>query len=278
MSSGELKLEEIKRIALDILVYVDSVCQKNHLRYSIYYGTLLGAVRHQGFIPWDDDIDIVMPRNDYQSLLNILKKDSHYLLLDNQTRPNYRYTFAKVVDTTTKGKSSQFFGSEDLDYGVFIDIFPMDGVPEEKVERDNFWRECETYRENMLDTMGLAYARANSLVKSIGKLILRYPHHRKLSREGDYYYWRDKYEQSASRYNFDDSKYCGFMETVNNKWGVFPVAWFEEFENINFEGIQVRTIKAKEEFLSTRYGEYMQLPPEEEQITHHPYKFFYKDR
>lgn len=276
MRGNELKLEEVKRIALDILAYVDAICQVNNLRYSIYYGTLLGAVRHQGFIPWDDDIDIVMPRNDYQKLLNILEKDERYLLLDQQTRQNYRYTFAKVVDTTTKAKSTQYFGSEDIDYGVFIDIFPMDGVPEEKSEKNKFWQECESYRKKMLDTMGFAYARSNSLFKSIGKLILRYPYHRKLKQQGNYNYWRGKYEKSANRYNFDESKYCGFMETVNNDWGVFPVSWFDEFETIIFEGIKVRTIRAKEEFLSTRYGDYMRLPSKNEQITHHPYKFYYK--
>lgn len=276
MGKKEMSLKEVKQTALSILSYIDNICGEHQLRYSIYYGTLLGAVRHEGFIPWDDDIDIVMPRNDYQIFLNIIRNDDRYLLLDYKSRPNYRYTFTKIVDPNTRARSLQYFSEEDSEYGVFIDIFPMDGVPENKVERQKFWQECETYRKNMLDTMGLAYARSNSLLKSIGKLILRYPYHRKLKQQGDCNYWRNKYEQSAERYNFDESKYCGFMETVNNDWGVFPVEWFDEYETITFESVQVKTIKDKEEFLITRYGDYMRLPSKKDRVTHHPYKFYYK--
>lgn len=272
----ELALEEIKERALKILIYVHDLCEENHLRYSIYYGTLLGAVRHGGYIPWDDDIDIVMPRNDYDSLINILKNREDYLLLDYQTREHCRYTFAKVVDKETRAKSSQYFGSEDPNFGVFIDIFPLDGVPVNASERLSFWKECETYRLNMLDTLQCSYARSYSLMKGLVKLIARYPRHQKLLSQGNDHFWRERYEDIARRYKFDESKYCGFLETMNNDWGLFPVQWFDEFELINFEGAQVRTISAKKAFLETRYGNYMELPPEKDRITHHPYKFYLK--
>lgn len=95
----KLSLDQVKETALQLLIYVDRICEENDLKYSLYYGTLLGAVRHKGFIPWDDDIDIVMLRPDYDKLLSILAKDETYLLLDQSTRPDYRYTFAKLVDS-----------------------------------------------------------------------------------------------------------------------------------------------------------------------------------
>lgn len=272
----ELKLDEIKEKALEILMYIHDICEKNQLRYSIYYGTLLGAVRHGGYIPWDDDIDIVMPRNDYDRLIDILKKKDEYLLLDHQTREHCRYTFAKLVDKNTLAKSSQHFGGEDPDFGVFIDIFPLDGVPEDTSERLSFWKECETYRLNILDTLGYTYARSYSIVKSLGKLVVRYPYHKHLLKQGDDVFWRERYETVARRYPFNESKSCGFLETMNHDWGLFPVEWFDEFELVNFEGMQVRSIKAKEAFLKTRYGNYMELPPEKDRVTHHPYKFYAK--
>lgn len=119
----KLSLDQVKETALQLLIYVDRICEENDLKYSLYYGTLLGAVRHKGFIPWDDDIDIVMLRPDYDKLLSILAKDETYLLLDQSTRPDYRYTFAKLVDSNTYLESTQFYSGEDPELGVFLNIF-----------------------------------------------------------------------------------------------------------------------------------------------------------
>lgn len=273
----ELTVTEVQERSLDILSYIDEVCRRNNLNYSIFYGSLIGLERHDGFIPWDDDIDIVMLRNDYDNLIDILSKKTKYKLLSFETTENYRYPFAKLVDTSTTIKSKQFFGYEDENFGVFVDIFPIDGIPESKKEQEKFQLECETYRLNMMDTLGFAYARSYSFLKSIGKLVLRFSHHVKLKKIGDDKFWRKKYDKATRRYNIADSKYCGYLEFTNINWGVFPITWFKEYEDVEFEGRTYRAIKDRKQFLELRYGDYMKMPPMEERVTHHPYFFYLKD-
>ena len=92
-----LTIKEIQETSTEILVYIDNICRQNNIEYSIYYGSLIGVERHQGYIPWDDDLDIVLTRPNYDRLINILSKDKNYLLLSLETRKNYRYTFGKYV-------------------------------------------------------------------------------------------------------------------------------------------------------------------------------------
>lgn len=272
----ELAMHEVQRISTEILVYIDKICRENKLNYSIFYGSLIGVERHKGFIPWDDDIDIVMLRDDYEKLLSILSNEKKYTLLSSKTREQYRYTFAKLVDPSTVAKSKQYFGCEDKDLGVFVDIFPIDIIPEVENERKSFQLQSETYRKNMMDTLNLAYARSYSLWKSLVKLVFRLPHHLKLKKIGNASYWHNKYEENAQKYRFSNTGFCGYLEFIHIHWGVFPSKWFSEFENVEFEGHQVMAIKERKAFLTLRYDNYMKMPPVEERTTHHPYTFYEK--
>ncbi|MBO1301321.1 MULTISPECIES: LicD family protein [unclassified Enterococcus] len=270
----KLTMAEVQKKAVNILVYIDKICRKNNLKYSIFYGSLIGVERHKGFIPWDDDIDIVMPRDDYETLMHILKKDKNYTLLSFETRTHYRYPFAKLVDSNTVAKSKQYFGGEDPDLGVFVDIFPIDGIPETINERLELRKITECYRLNLMDTLGFCYARSFSLTKAIIKFFLRYPYHYKLFKEGDDVYWREKYQEIAQSIRFGQTGTCGYIEWIHMDWGVFPTDWFLEYEDVEFEGHKVMAIKNRKDFLHLRYEDYMTMPPKNERITHHPYVFF----
>ena len=121
----KLTLDEVKKIQLEILAYIDSFCKKNNISYFINYGTLLGAVRHKGFIPWDDDIDISMDREHYNMFIEKFNQDSSkYKILSLDTDKAYFNNFIKVVDTTTKIVDNRNYKT--FSCGVFVDIFPMD--------------------------------------------------------------------------------------------------------------------------------------------------------
>ncbi|NTM34144.1 LicD family protein [Enterococcus faecium] len=272
----KLTMIEVQQRAVNILMYIDKICRKNELKYTIFYGSLIGVERHKGFIPWDDDIDIVMPRPDYNKLIDLLKTDENYTLLAFETRTHYRYPFAKLIDPNTIAKTKQYFGGEDPGLGVFVDIFPIDGIPDTEKEREKLREITEQYRLNLMDTFKWCYARSFYFSKALIKLIMRYPYHRKLLKEGNDRYWRDKYQEMAKSIPFGETKTCGYMEWIHINWGVFPTEWFHEFEDVEFEGHKVMAIKDRKKFLKLRYGNYMEMPPEKERVTHHPYDFYEK--
>ncbi|MFK4567214.1 phosphorylcholine transferase LicD [Enterococcus sp. UD-01] len=272
----ELSINEIQETSVEILVYIDTICRKHNIEYSVFYGSLIGAERHQGYIPWDDDLDIVLTRPNYDRLINILAKESTYLLLSLETRENYRYTFAKLVDRRTSVKTTQFYHSEDPELGVFVDIFPIDGFPADVAVRTEFGNRCELYRYNMLASLNASYAISRTWWKAYGKRVLFYPKHRKLVKQGGYAHWKELFMKETIKYPIEETSVCGYIEFFDEEWGIFPTEWFEHYEDIIFAGKKVRAIKDRDKFLTLRYGNYMELPPEHERITHHPYTFYWK--
>ena len=137
MSSKNINLEELKKIQFDILKKVAAFCEKNKIKYYLGYGTLLGAVRHKGYIPWDDDIDIIMPRPDYLRFIEIFNKSTpspELKVLSHYIDKNHPYPFIKLINTKTKQVSHS---SIKYDMGVCIDIFPLDGLPK-SIHKSNF--------------------------------------------------------------------------------------------------------------------------------------------
>lgn len=136
----KLTVEEYKACVLNVLEKIDYVCRENGYTYMICYGTLLGAVRHKGFIPWDDDIDIVMPREDYYKLGSYIIEHPELELnyIDISNRNDTFYYCAKVCDSKTIVKEGRY--RELKGYGAFVDIFPLDYLPEDKKERERYCR------------------------------------------------------------------------------------------------------------------------------------------
>ena len=127
-----LSMDEIKLIELEILQYIHDFCVKNDIKYFINYGTLIGAVRHKGFIPWDDDIDICMFRKDYEKFIDLFSKDDGiYKILSLETDDKYYNNFMKVINSKTKIEDERNYKTYDL--GIFVDIFPIDSFDDLKL-------------------------------------------------------------------------------------------------------------------------------------------------
>ncbi len=262
---NELTVNDVKALQIDILKAVDEFCEANSIRYFLYYGTLLGAIRHKGYIPWDDDIDIAMPRADYAKFLATFD-DGRYAVAAYQKDRRFPLTFAKVYDRETvliEASSIKF------DIGVNIDIFPIDALPGDEAESDRFVARIERYKR-MLDFKIVQLSRERSLVRNaalmVGKLLLSPVCNSSIV--GRYIAWSQKYDAAGTRYAMDLS--------FAKKERRFPVDAIGEVVRAPFEDSDFYIPKQYDLLLTKLYGNYMQLPPEDKRTSHHMFKAYRK--
>lgn len=256
MKGKVIDTDELKKIQLQILDSVAQFCEKRGLRYYLAYGTLLGAVRHRGYIPWDDDIDIHIPRPDYEIFLKEYNEtEEPYKVVSPQSENRYRVPFAKVHYPKTI--VNEFHFKPDV-FGVYIDIFPLDGV-----ESQAQAKECGELRR-LMHVKNSVFLKSMPLTRklrlAITKLILLpIPLSALLKR----------IKATATRCNYDTSeKVCSLMSRAAVR-EILPRSVFDEYIMYPFEGKEYRVPKGYDQYLKANYGSYMQLPPEERRISHH---------
>lgn len=259
----ELSLDEIKEIQLDILKKVHLFCEENNLKYSLAYGTLLGAIRHKGFIPWDDDIDIMMLREDYDLFIDNFNETFEYLKVHSPEKDlEYPYPFAKVSDERT-------LLIENISYkykmGVNIDVFPMDDID----IKDKFTLKVQivlgTLRDIKLVKFKLNRNPFKNIILLICKLLLFPIPCRKIINE---------MVKNSKKYYNKKLDYCCNISLGQKTTKPVPKKWFEELINHEFEGYSFLITKYYEQLLELLYGDYMKLPPKEQQKTHHKFKAY----
>lgn len=264
-----------KRIMLEILDYIHSVCEKNNIEYSLYAGTLLGAVRHKGFIPWDDDIDIVLKRSEYERLLDILiNTENQFKLLDYRVK-NYQYPFAKLCSKDTFQKSPK---REVKDFGIFVDIFPYDSLPNDEGERKEFIEQADRMNRDAVASNISTYFQNGSYLKAFIKMIIFFPKYIKLRWKGSMRSRFEELNQWMQKYNTQETDFIGYVvEPYNPPVEINEKRLFENFIEYEFEKKYYKGIAESDAYLSQTYGEYMQLPSVENQKNHSFYKWYWKE-
>ena len=266
----EIPFDELKQIELDILKNVAEFCDAHGLRYFLAYGTLLGAIRHRGFIPWDDDIDIMMPRPDYD---RFIKEYSHgyYKVWSIEKDPSFSLNFAKVTDEHT---ACLYPGQtiETSSGGFWIDIFPVDGVPDEEQERHKFlskvrfWMKIRRYYL-LPDQSGIFDK--NSRHRAPRKIISDIIHAITTPQ-----FSANKLIKVCRKYDFDTSKRCAYL--LGFDYNIYESQKFKEITKATFEDAQFNIPKEYDYILTKQYGDYMTPPPENERINTHQIKGYWK--
>ena len=236
---------------------IDQVCREHGLRYYLWAGSMLGAVRHQGFIPWDDDMDICMPRPDYEKLLAHWKEwlPAPYEVISAENDPTYPYPFAKIEDASTTVLERPDFPFLE---GIYIDVFPIDGVPSDEKERQKHFKRYKFWRH-------LLFLRGRNPFKHGYGPRSWYPWllHQVFSLED----LQKRVKRLMTKYDYDSSEYVAdYDDGVRGaiKKTILGTPQPYAFANTTFMGVECAN-----EYLSNKYGDYMQLPPKEKQIQHH---------
>ncbi len=258
----ESHIKEVWAVEQEILDVFHEICKEHHLRYSLAYGTLLGAVRHKGFIPWDDDIDIMMPREDYNRLLAIWKEvaPAGYLLQNHETNPDYMQSFTKILKDHTTFLQEEWAREKCYHKGFFIDIFPGDRVAPAGVSRkiQYIWAAVDLlYTRN--------HTSGSTGVKGIAeKWLLLLPQKMKAK-------LRIKAEKAVRKWNKQGKTEYFFPCTIRDCSIRYDKDLFLNYSKMEFNGKVYYGTQIFHSYLRTQYGDYMQLPPEDQRVwKHHP--------
>lgn len=270
---------EIQQESLGILQTVHNYCEAEGIKYSLAYGTLIGAIRHKGFIPWDDDIDIIMPRPDYERFVREFSAPGLGIISEHD--PDYYMNYCRVFDTVRTGSTTILPVGKHYQGGVWIDVFPADGVSDDK---DEFARNVGCVKKNWMMQLRYRYSLASlrDILRTCGIKDLLILTAIKLSGQG-----RKKLDfnngvmrKNAIRIPYGSTGHWSQLCVMDD--GVRNYQLCEDFDetiNTEFEGYTFKIMKGYDRVLRNIYGDYMQLPPENQRQPKHGHvTCFWKDR
>ena len=262
--NNEETLKEVKKTELNILSTGDDFCRKNNINYSLAYGTLLGAVRHKGFIPWDDDIDIWMTRKNYNKFIKTWEQNpvQGYILQNTDLEEDFSQNFTKIRKDNTAFIQTEEEKTTNYHKGIFIDIFPLDRVAKtpSKIAVQKFYAML-----TMLFYRKYAPPTEKGLKKYISKFFLRIVP-------------KSKYENARKHF---ENRYLSLSGDVDCSWLsnstyidlsiYYDSDMMDDYTFLQFEGRNFMSVSNWDHALKMQYGDYMQLPPEKDRVwKHHP--------
>ncbi|MBQ2688320.1 MAG: LicD family protein [Clostridia bacterium] len=260
----EKALRDLQLAELDGLNFFDEFCRNHGLTYYLCGGCLIGALRNKGFVPWDDDIDVLMPRPDYEQFLKLYKKEKpseRFVLLDADKNMTYGNIFAVIADTEHT-LIKEYQQDMDMPHGIPLDIFPIDGLASGKLSRYIQYMWTMVYS---LFRSGIVPKNQGGLLSFGSKVLLSVFRGKGLR----YKIWKFA-EKRMSRYSFETSEnvaeLCAgfyFMKKV------YPREIYDGICEVEFEGRKYLAMKNYDQYLKIPFGNYMELPPEEKRVAHH---------
>lgn len=252
---------------LELLKWFDALCRENNLRYYAIGGTILGAMRHQGFIPWDDDIDVGMPRGDFEKLKELAKTEMGRFRIEtyDSEADDFCYAFHKLYDTTTTLIEHK---RVDVVRGVFIDIFPIDGLGNSLEEGKNRYQKFKKWSQ-FFETMVSGVRKGRSFGKNLAVivcgLIPRFIVNPRLL--------RIKLNHICSENDFDSSKYGGNLFGAYWEREILDLSLLGTPHDYEFEDTIIAGPEDADGYLTHIYHDWRKLPPKEKQVTHHDFKY-----
>lgn len=260
-------VNEIQQMELGIMEYIHKVCQKIGVKYFLAYGSLIGAVRHQGFIPWDDDMDICMLREDYEKLQDYLiaNPDERYEVMSYKNNLNYVYPFMKVQDNHT------YLLEEDVridsNMGIYVDIFPVDGYEDDVQFKNKMTKLIKKRQLSCYTFKGITNTKSvlNSLLRYVSVIIFYFTNTNK---------YVAQIEELAKSRKVSDYEQVDYLIYKDMNKPVWRREWLEQVTTGIFEGKEFTIPKNYHEILTSDYGDYMQLPPVEQRVSHHDFKLW----
>ena len=263
----EIDIDELKAIQLDMLKDIHSFCVSHDIKYSLAFGSLLGAIRHKGYIPWDADIDIMMRRDDYERFVTTYGSEM-YRIVDLQVSTYYCQPYAKVENVLTIVNE---YSEEISEYGVSIDIFPVDNIPNGSLRQKCFYS-IKSFLNVIHNLKMVKISQKRPIYKNI---ILYISHFILYPLSG--HYIAMIMSNYASQYSSVNTDYSGIVVPADSRLAeAIPSYCFDKYIELEFEKNKFMAIEYYDCYLKAAYGNYMQLPPVEQRVSHHENEAWWK--
>ena len=271
MAEKPLALREIQEASIPILLEFDAICKQEGLQYFLIYGTLLGAIRHNGFIPWDDDIDVAMPRKDFDRFVAYMDShvDTHkpFSLCTRMNTKGYSYSIPRLVDTRYRWEPA-FSYERQIELGAFIDIYPVDSCGNSVEEGKRLGKTVKRMNDLFIIYRNPDNGKHNW--KTLAKYLISFGLH---VIWGNHYDYEKHFARWRKKHTSDSDRYVAIL------FDCLPIErkLIETTASHVFEGHQVSIPENYDAILRRRFGDYMQLPPEEDRVPHHSYRLYRKE-
>lgn len=262
------KLTQTQALTLDLLKHVIGICEREGIRYYVGGGAAIGVVRHGGFIPWDDDVDLALPREDYERLVSYVKAhpEPGYGICDRYTDPDWHFCMCQYVDEETEIEID--LAAEKRNAHIWIDLFPMDGVPDNPIARWFHVKHVLMLRYLVQIANIRTQVDAHRKRPLAERLVLGFCEKLHIGDRIDSDRTMDKLDAACKKYSFYKQRYGGDLIGRYREREIVPTAFFGEPKKADFAGVTVNVPEKIDDYLTALYGDYMTLPPVEQRVAH----------